>query len=77
MAKTATATVSKGAARKQRVASQAMYAQRPKPAAPAHKAPVVDMRLRRLTTEVLDQLKVPGAIPSQVIYAALEKAASK
>jgi hypothetical protein len=36
----------------------------------------VDLRLQRLTAEVLDQLRRPDAIPSRVIYAALERAAT-
>lgn len=36
--------------------------------------PRVDARLRRITARVLDELKVPGAIPSVVILAALHEA---
>jgi hypothetical protein len=67
------ANATKGAARRTRAASAALYAPKPK-ALVASPRPVVDMALRRLTAQVLDELKVPGAIPSQVIYAALERA---
>ncbi len=33
-----------------------------------------DEKLRRLTAKVLDELKLPNAIPSNVILAALKKA---
>lgn len=66
--------VSNGDVRRRRAASASMYEQR-KPALPAAAKPAVDLRLRKLTTEALEQLKMPGAIPSAVIYAALEKAA--
>ena len=67
---------SKSAAHKRRTANAAQYAPRPKPIAKPVARPVVDLRLRRITAQVLEDLKRPGAIPSTVIYAALEQAAN-
>lgn len=48
----------------------------PRPASkPAPKVvSLVDEKLRRLTAQVLDELKLPGSIPSNVILAALKRA---
>jgi hypothetical protein len=59
--------------RAQIAALKAQYA--PKNTKP--KSKVVDLqeeKLRRLTAKVLDELKFPNAIPSNVILAALKKA---
>jgi hypothetical protein len=40
----------------------------------AASASVEDIRLRRLTAQVLDELKRPDAIPSRIVMAALEQA---
>lgn len=40
----------------------------------APKKPEMDKRLRQITVRVLEELKRPDAIPSQIIYRALEEA---
>lgn len=68
--------VSKSDSRQRRAESASRYAPRPARVAPEPKREVVDMRLRRLTIQALEELKKPGAAPSTVIYAALVQAAS-
>lgn len=57
----------------------ASYAARPvvraEKSAQGISAAALNPQLRRLTTQVLDELKLPDAVPSVVIYHALEKAA--
>lgn len=67
-------TMSKGALRRQRAESAARYAPRMRAAPPA---PAANPFLRRLTAEVLDELKLPGSVPSRVIYAALARVAAR
>lgn len=58
-------------------ALRAQNAERYKPrGVPLHRAVVVreDPQLRRLTVQVLDQLKRPDAIPSRVVMSALAQA---
>ena len=62
--------------RSSRAAQRQAYAPRPKnlpPTKPSLGVPA-DKRVRELTVEVLEALKRPGAVPSQVIMAALLKA---
>jgi hypothetical protein len=67
-----------GAGKKASSAQRAQYAPKPKrsaarpqpkPAAERHL--VVDDTLRKIIQRVLEELKVPGKIPSEVIFAAL------
>lgn len=66
-----------GAGKKAGSAQKAQYAPKPKlPAARAQAKPVerhrvVDDTLRKIIQRVLEELKVPGKIPSEVIFAAL------
>lgn len=60
------------AARAQRVAQTAKYAPRKRPVPVS--APAIPPGLRKLLAKTLDELKVPGAIPSQVILSALTQA---
>lgn len=49
----------------------------PKPVvktAPKSQANAFDLRLRKITAKVLDDLKMPGAVPSKIIYDALAEA---
>lgn len=55
-------------------AAKAMYAPKPKPAVSPVRQEVADPLLKRLASSALDALKLPGAIPSDVILAALVKA---
>lgn len=41
---------------------------------PAPKHAEMDKRLRQITARVMEELKRPDAIPSQIIYRALEEA---
>ena len=41
---------------------------------PAPKNAEMDKRLRQITVRVMEELKRPDAIPSQIIYRALEEA---
>ena len=66
-----------GTGRKASAAQRAQYAPKPK-APPARPQPkpvekhlVVDDTLKKIIHRVLDELKVPGKIPSEVIFAAL------
>jgi hypothetical protein len=66
-------TVSKSDQRARRSAQAEKYA--PRVAQPVPQmAKVEDIRLRRLTSQVLDDLKRPDAIPSRILMAALEQA---
>jgi hypothetical protein len=69
--------LSKSDARARRAQNVAQYQPKAtRPLTPVRQT-VVDMRLRKLTAKVLDELKRPDAIPSAVIYAALVEAAAK
>lgn len=68
-----TSTTSKADARRARASNVALYAPRQKPLPSVHR-PIQDLRLRRITAETLEALKLPGAVPSRVIYDALERA---
>lgn len=60
--------------RAQIAAIKKQYEPKP-PAKPTPKVvSLVDEKLRRLTAKVLDELKLPNAIPSNVILAALKRA---
>jgi hypothetical protein len=65
------------AGKKASAAQKAQYAPKPKPT-PARGQPkrverhrVVDDTLRKIIQRVLEDLKVPGKIPSEVLFAAL------
>jgi hypothetical protein len=67
--------MNKSEARAARGAQRAMYAPRPRPIAVVReRESEVDVQLRKLTAKVLEDLKFPGAIPSQVIAGALRQA---
>lgn len=69
--------MNKSEARAAQKAQRAMYAPKPRPAGPARpRESAVDVQLRKLTGKVLEDLKLPGAIPSQVITQALHAARS-
>jgi hypothetical protein len=68
---------SSAADKNKRVAQKQRYAPRPKPpaprprAAPAERHLVTDEVLKKIIQRVLTELKLPGKIPSEVIFAAL------
>lgn len=57
-------------------AAKAMYAPKPMANVPAVHPEQMDPSLKLLARSVLEDLKVPGAIPSNIILAALAKAQS-
>jgi hypothetical protein len=68
---------SRASDKKKRMVQRELYAPRPKPpverphAAPAEKHLVADEVLKKIIQRVLTELKLPGKIPSEVIFAAL------
>jgi len=57
------------------VSSKQKYAPKPSvKSTPKPQAPAFDLRLRKITAKVLDDLKMPGAVPSKLIYDALVEA---
>ena len=63
--------------KKRKSANALMYAAKPAPANHLQlvkNATIQDPKLRRILVETLDALKRPDAVPSKVIYEALEKA---
>lgn len=69
-------TQTSNAEKARRAAQAARYAPRKKLATPAPRAKSQpeSVELRKLTGKVLDELKKPGVVPSQVILAALVEA---
>lgn len=67
-------TVTAAERRAQIDAVKKKYEPRPRPKPVPKVVSLTDERLRRLTAQVLDGLKLPGAIPSNVILAALKRA---
>lgn len=63
------------ATRKAKTAQQERYAPKPKPAPqpakPVVKHKVPDEALRKIARRVLEELKIPGKIPSEVVLGAL------
>ncbi len=71
-----TATFAMASATRSRTKPSARRSGSPVPAASRAPRDAVDPRLVKLTREVLEGLKHPQAVPSQVIMAALVKAAA-
>lgn len=68
-------TYGKAVSQERRRANRLLYA--PREDRPmAAQQPQQDPRLRRLLVQVLDELKRPDAVPSVIIYDALQKAAA-
>lgn len=60
-----------------RTVQRAMYAPRPRPALASRETETaLDVKLRKLTAKVLEDLKLPSAVPSKVIAQALREARS-
>lgn len=70
------ATVSKTKAKRAKLANRALYAPKPRAAQPkpATAGLVPDAALKRITRRVLEELRTPGLIPSEVIRSALDEA---
>lgn len=68
-------TKNKSEAHRRRQLNQQQYAPRLRPAPPTTQLNQ-DPRLRKLTVDVLEELKRPDAVPSVVIYKALAAAAA-
>ena len=60
--------------RKRREAARSRYAPKPKAPAPAPRIDPEAERLKRIVARTLEELKRPGAIPSEVLLQALKEA---
>jgi hypothetical protein len=60
--------------RKRREAAKSRYAPKPKPPAPTPRLDPDEERLKRIVARTLEELKQPGAIPSEVLLRALKEA---